>query len=108
MVYRIINKYKKTKVPKNKLMNVKNKSLINFYESKFNNTDKLSSFFKFQFLFQLHQKHKKIYSYNQYANIIRNMSLKKVQELFNKIFNTEQCLIGYIGKTKVNFTEKDY
>jgi len=108
MVFRIINKYKKTKVPKNKLMNVKNKSLINFYESKFNNTDKLSSFFKFQFLFQLHQKHKKIYSYNQYANIIRNMSLKKVQELFNKIFNTEQCLIGYIGKTKVNFTEKDY
>ena len=108
MVFKLIRKYKKTKVPKNKLMNVKNKSLINFYEKNFNNTDKLSSFFKFQFLFQLHKKHKKIYSYNQYANIIRNMSLKKVQELFNKIFNTEQCLIGYIGKTKVNFTEKDY
>ena len=108
MVFKLIRKYKKIKVPKNKLMNVKNKSLINFYEKNFNNTDKLSSFFKFQFLFQLHKKHKKIYSYNQYANIIRNMSLKKVQELFNKIFNTEQCLIGYIGKTKVNFTEKDY
>ena len=107
-VFKIIKKYKNTKVPKNKLTNVKNKSLISFYESNFNNTNKLSSFFKFQFLFQLHQKHKKIYSYNQYANIIRNMSLKKVQELFNKIFNTEQCLIGYIGKTKVNFTEKDY
>ena len=52
MVFKLIRKYKNTKVPKNKLMNVKNKSLINFYEKNFNNTDKLSSFFKFQFLFQ--------------------------------------------------------
>tara|TARA_B100000674_G_C37940924_1_gene962578 strand:- start:564 stop:1904 length:1341 start_codon:yes stop_codon:yes gene_type:complete len=108
MVFRIISKYKKTKIPKNKLENVKNKDLVTFYESKFDNTDKLSSFFKFQFLFQLHKKKKHIYSYNEYGNIIKNMSLKKVQSLFNKIFNTDHCIVSYIGKKKVNFTEKDY
>lgn len=108
MVFKLIQKYKKTKIPKNKLENVKNKSLVRFYESSFNNTDKLSSFFKFQFLFQLHKKQKKIYTYDEYAKIIKKMSLKKVQELFNKLFNTEHCIVGYIGKTKVNFTEKDY
>ena len=108
MVFKLIKKYKKTKIPKNKLENVKNKSLVRFYESNFNNTDKLSSFFKFQFLFQLHKKQKKIYTYDEYAKIIKNMSLKKVQELFNKLFNTEHCIVGYIGKTKINFTEKDY
>ena len=41
-VFKIIKKYKNTKVPKNKLTNVKNKSLISFYESNFNNTNKLS------------------------------------------------------------------
>ena len=108
IVFKLINKYKKSKIPKSKLENVKNKSLLRFYESKFESTEKLCSFFKFQFLFQMHKKEKKIYSYNEYANIIKNLTLKKVQYLFNKIFNTEQCLIVYFGKKKVNFTEKDY
>jgi len=108
IVFNLINKYKKTKIPKNKLLNVKNKNLIKFHESNFNETEKLSSFFKFQFLFQLHKKNKKIYSYNEYAKMLRNITLGKVQTLFNKIFNTEHCIVGYFGKTKVNFTEKDY
>jgi len=108
IVFKIIKNYKKIKIPKNKLTNVKNKHLINFYENSFENTDKISSFFKFQFLFQLHKKNKKIYSYNQYINILKNTSQKKIQHLFKKIFNTEQCIVGYIGKTKVNFTEKNY
>jgi predicted Zn-dependent peptidase len=108
IVFKIIKKYKQINIPNSKLLNVKNKHLINFYETSFNDVEKISSFFKFQFLFQLHKKNKKIYTYNQYANIIKNISQSKIQRLFKRLFNTEQCLIGYIGKTKVNFTEKDY
>ena len=108
IVFKLIDKYKKTKIPKSKLQNVKNKNLLRFYESKFESVEKLCSFFKFQFLFQMHKKHKKIFSYNEYAKIIKNLTLTKIQYLFNKIFNTEQCLIVYFGKKKVNFTEKDY
>ena len=107
-VFRIINKYKVTKIPKSKLENVKNKNVVEHYENNLNNTDELSSFFKFQYLFQLHKENKYIYSYNEYMNIIKNTSLKKIQSLFNTIFNTNHCIVSYIGKTKVKFTEKDY
>ncbi len=108
IVFKIIKTYKKKLISKNLLSNVKNKHLIHFYENSFEGVTKLSSFFKFQFLFQMHKKTKKIYTYNDYIKIIKNVSTKKIQSLINKIFNTEQCLIGYIGKTKVNFSEKDY
>jgi len=107
-VFKIIKIYKKTRISKKLLSNVKNKHLITFYENSFEGVNQLSSFFKFQFLFQMHKKKKKIYTYNDYVKIIKNVSTKKIQSLINKIFNTEHCLIGYIGKKKANFTEKDY
>lgn len=108
IVFKILNTYKTKNIPLNKIKSVREKHLINFYESSFNNTDKISSFFKYQFLFQLHKKQKKIYSYNEYTKIIKSFSQKKFKELFKKIFNTNHCIVGYIGKKKINFSENDY
>ncbi len=108
IVFKLIKKYKKKLVSVKQISYVKNKHLVKFYNKNLNNTDKLSSFFGLQFLFQLNKINKNIYSYNDYSNLIKNISQKKIKELFNEIFNTEQCIVCYMGKNKVNFSDNDY
>ncbi len=105
--FEIIEKYKKNTISDKKLSHFKNRYLFNNFNVKWNSSG-IASFFEDTIFYQLRKSDKNILSYNQILKKIKHLSKDKIRNLIRSIFNTEQCMVGYIGKKKVNFTIKDF
>lgn len=91
---KFIEKYKNENISRELLQSQKDKFLykyINFY----NNPHKIADYYGFQYIKQIYNKSKKLYSKEQVKNIILDIELDDIKDIYNKIFNLNSGIKAY-------------
>ena len=106
--FKIIKKYSETLIPNNTLLHEKRKYSLYSRQISKSNPDNVASFYTHQFFWQLNKQYKQIYTMNELHNFIKKISRHTIQKIIKTIFNTDHCIVGYIGKKQLGFTTDDF
>ena len=106
--FEILSKYSEEFIPNNTLLNEKRKYALFTRQISNRNPNVVSSFYTSQYFWQLNKKHRKIYTLEQLHKEIRHIDHTTIMQIIQKIFNTNHCIVGYIGKKQVDFTTANF
>ena len=101
--FNVLKRYSKQLTPKNTLLHEKRKYALMSRQISERDPDIVSSFYSGQFFWQLPQKRRIIYTLGELHKAIKEINRQNIRRIIKKIFNTDHCIVGYIGKRKVNF-----
>ena len=103
----ILKKYSKELIPVNTLLHEKRQFTLSMNQLSYKNPDLVASLYIPQYFWQLNNI-RNIYTFGHLRREIRDISRQKIRRLIRNIFNTNHCIVGYIGKRRVNFTINDF
>ena len=106
--FNVLNKYSDSLIPKNTLLHEKRKYALTARQISERNPDIVASFYSTQFFWQLHNKRRIIYTLGDLHKEIRTINRQTIRRIIKNLFNTKHCIVGYIGKKKVNFTTANF
>jgi len=108
-IFKIIKKYKKKNVTKEKLLYIKNKYLMRLIRKHpESNPAMVSNHYSLQYLFQLNKKRKTILDINEEIKLYENLTIAKIKKYIKIVFNLDNCIVGYHGKKKAKFNISDF
>ena len=100
-IFEICKKYSKKLISINKLLQAKRKYKMGIYQRNLNSVETVRNFYTNQYLYQLNDKNKKIYTMKDKIKKINGLTKEKVRSIIKKIFDTKNCLIVYQGKNNI-------
>jgi len=100
-IFEICKIYSKKLISTNKLLQAKRKFKMRIYQKNLNSVESVRNFYAIQYLYQLNDKNKKIYTLKEKIKKINGLTKEKVRSIIKKIFDTKNCLIVYQGKKKI-------
>jgi predicted Zn-dependent peptidase len=107
-IFNLIRFYLINPVPQNKIKNEKLKYKLALNQLCTTNPGAVSVFYTHQYFWQMNKKARKIWTIKDVANNIEKLSLNTINTLMKKIFDTDKCIVGYIGKKNMNISFKDF
>jgi len=108
-VFKIIKKYKKKNVSREKLLYIKNKYLMRLIRKHpESNPAMVSNHYSLQYLFQLNKKRKTIMDINEEIKLYENLTIAKIKKYIKIVFNLDNCIVGYHGKKEVKFNISNF
>ena len=107
-IFNLIRFYLKNHIPSDKLKNEKLKYKLILNQLCTTNPGLVSVFYTHQYFWQMNKKARKIWTIKDVANNIEKLSLNTIKTLMKKIFDTDKCIIGYIGKKNIKLSLKDF
>ena len=103
-IFLLIHFYINNPIPYDKINNEKLKYKLMLNQLCITNPEVVSDFYTHQYFWQLNKKIRKIWTLRDISKNIENVSLSTIKALMKKTFNTNNCIIGYIGTTNVNLS----
>jgi len=100
-IFEICKIYSKKLITTNKLLQAKRKFKMQIYQKNLNSVKFVRNFYAIQYLYQLNDKNKKIYTLKEKIKKINGLTKGKVRSIIKKIFDTKNCLIVYQGKKNI-------
>ena len=102
---KILKKIAKGKFSQETMNDIKRKFMVDYYQRCLNN-DFYTDFYGTQLMNQLQilDKHTKIYTYEEVANLITHLTKKQFITFVNDVLNFENMKIIYQGQRKISLT----
>lgn len=107
-IFKIIQHFKTHPIPIEKLKNEKIKLKLKMNQICVSNPGTVSKFYTNQYFWQMNKKVRKIWTLNEIITNVENLSTGTLTKLIKKIFDTNKCLVGYIGKNNIGYSTKDF
>tara|TARA_B110000046_G_scaffold162805_1_gene177342 strand:- start:7345 stop:8703 length:1359 start_codon:yes stop_codon:yes gene_type:complete len=107
-IFNILKHFKTHTIPIEQLKNEKLKFKLKMSQLYISNPNTVSKFYTNQFFWQINKKVRKIWTLNEVITNIERLSTGTLTGLMKKIFDTNKCIVGYIGKKNVGFSTNDY
>ena len=108
-IFKIIKKYKKKNVSREKLLYIKNKYLMRLIRKHpESNPAMVSKHYSVQYLLQLNKKRKTILDINQEIKLYENLTIAKIKKYIKLVFNLDNCIIGYHSKKEAKFNISNF
>ena len=104
----ILKKYSQELIPINTLLHEKRQFTLSMNQLSYKNPDLAASLYIPQYFWQLNNTQHNIYTFDNLRREISDISRQKIRRIFRNIFNINQCIVGYIGKRRINFTINDF
>ena len=101
--FEICKKYSKKLISTNKLLRIKREHKLKVSQYYLKDVDLIRDFYAEQFLYQLQDNNRKIYTLKEKTKKILGLTKRKIRYMIKKMFDTKHCLIVYQGKKKIRF-----
>jgi predicted Zn-dependent peptidase len=101
--FEICKKYSKKLISTNKLLKMKREYKLEVSTYYLKDVELIKAFYTEQFLYQMHDEKRKIYTLKEKTKKILGLTKNKIRSIIMKMFDTKHCLIVYQGKKKVRF-----
>jgi len=100
-IFRLIKKYKKTLLTKEKIENTKRTWIMSINNICLTKPQEVSEYYKNQYFWQLNKEKKDIITIAQLIKHINSLDKYKLKKLINDFLNVDKCVLTYGAKNKV-------